>query len=336
MPPTRAYVDPALPATLRELRNARGWSYRRLGRAAYLSGSYVCEIENATRRPTLAAITALDHALDADGALIAMVRESPTATGPEERDRIIHAVRRPTLLDSRAVDALAGVLAAHRHLDDLIPAHLLIPGELPQWETVQRLAKEARGPAVDELHLVAAEWTQYIGWLRAEARHDGPAVDTLTKGIAEARDIHSGPLTAQARNFLGYVARQRGDAPGIVRWFEGAYLTPGSTRLQRIGDAAQAAQGHALLGDHKIARRLLGEAQELALVAEQDEAPVAAYWLSVTYNRLNLGLAYLALGDHSEAEQQLQAGLDGIPPHHRSSEWAAEYRRALDTAKENA
>lgn len=332
MPPTRAYVDPALPATLRELRNARGWSYRRLGRAAYLSGSYVCEIENATRRPTLAAITALDHALDADGALIAMVRESPTATGPEERDRIIHAVRRPTLLERPAVDALAGVLAAHRHLDDLIPAHLLIPGELPQWETVQRLAKEARGPAVDELHLVAAEWTQYIGWLQAEARHDGPAIATLAEGVTQAADIHSGSLTAQARNFLGYVARQRGNARGIVEFFEGAYLTPGSTRLQRIGDAAQAAHGYALLDDHREARRLLAEAQELALTAEADEAPTAAYWLSVTYNRLNLGLAYLALGDRAEAEQQLSAGLAGIPPEQRASEWAAEYRRALDDA----
>lgn len=310
---------------------------RRLAKEAAISPTYLHEIENADKTsPTLEVVTALDNALEAGGALTAMVKVSPTTTGPEQRDRIIHAVKHPTLLDHRAVDALTEVLAVHRQLDDMIDARILIPAEVPQWDVVQRLARHARGPATDDLHILAAEWTQYIGWLWAEARHDGPAVDTLTKGIDEARDIHSGPLTAQARNFLGYVARQRGDAPGIVRWFEGAYLTPGSTRLQRIGDAAQAAQGYALLGDHRAARRLLGEAQELALVADQDEAPAAAYWLSVTYNRLNLGLAYLALGDHIEAEQQLQAGLDGIPPHHRSSEWAAEYRRALGTAKENA
>lgn len=337
MPPTHAYVDPALPGTLRALRQARGWSYRRLAREAALSPSYLHGLETADKtRPTPEVVTALDTALQAGGVLVAMVRVSPAATGPEERDRIIHAVRHPGLLDHRAVDALTEVLAAHRKLDDVIDAHILIPGEVPQWRTVQRLARDARGPAAQDLHVVAAEWTQYIGWLRAEARHDGPAIATLTDGITQALDIRHGPLTAQARNFCGYVARQRGDPRGIVEWFEGAYLTAGATRLQRIGDAAQAAHGYALLGDLRSARRLLGEAQELALHAEEDAAPTAAYWLSVTYNRLNLGLAYLALGDRAEAGQQLQAGLEGIPPDHRSSEWAAEYRRALDTAKENA
>lgn len=325
-------LDPAFPSTLRGLRLARGWSYRAAGRRAYLTGSYVWEIENGRKtQPSMASVAALDHALEARGTLVALAHPI-AATGPEERDRIIHAVAHPTRLDAKAVDALADVLAAHRRLDDTIAAHILIPGEMAHWETVTGLARDARGPAADRLYVVAAEWTQYAGWLRAEARHDTLAIDMLTEGVDQAIRIGHGSLAAQAKNFLGYVQRQRSNPRGIVEYFEAAYDTPGATRLQRIGDAAQAAHGYALLGDRSAAVALLGEAQDLALKADDDEPPPAAYWLSVTYNRLNLGLAYLALGDRREAIRQIRAGLDGIPSDHADSEWAVEYRRALDRA----
>lgn len=329
----RVYLDPAFPLTLRRLREARGWSYRDLGRRAFVTGIYVWEIENGRKtNPSMKTVAKLDQALDAEGALIALARPVAVA-GPEERERIVHAVEHPTRLDDKAVDALAEVLAVHRRLDDSIEAHILIPGEVAQWETVERLAKEARGPAVDRLHLVAAEWIQYVGWLRAEARHDTPAIDTLTKAVGQALDIGAGSLAAQARNFLGYVQRQRGNPQGIVEYFEAAYRTPGATRLQRIGDAAQAAHGYALLGDRSAAVKLLGEAQKLALHADADKPPTAAYWLSVTYNRVNLGLAYLALGDRREAAEQIRGGLDGIPAHQREAEWAGEYHQALGEAE---
>lgn len=334
VPTPRVYLDPAFPLTLRRLREARGWSYRDLARRAFITGIYVWEIENGRKTgPSMKTVAALDQALQAEGALTALARPVAVA-GPEQRERIIHAVEHPTRLDAKAVDALAEVLAVHRRLDDAIDAHILIPGEVAQWETVSRLAREARGPAAARLRGVAAEWTQYVGWLRAEARHDTPAIDTLTEAVDQALDVGDGSLAAQARNFLGYVQRQRGNPPGIAEFFEAAYRTPGATRLQRIGDAAQAAHGFALLGDRSAAVRLLGEAQELALAADGDEPPSAAYWLSVNFSRVNLGLAYLALGDRREAAQQLGAGLDGLPPEQREAEWTGEYRRALGEAEQ--
>lgn len=325
----RVYLDPAFPLTLRQLREARGWSYRTAGRHAYVTGNYVWELENGRKtQPSMKTVTALDHALEAAGALVRLVRPV-SVTGPEQRERIIHAVQHPTRLDGRAVDALTGVLVAHRRLDDAIAAHVLIPGEVAQLDTVTRLADDARGPAAHDLRVLAAEWTQYVGWLRAEARHDAPAIEALTMAVEQATDIGHGSLAAQARNFLGYVQRQRGNPAGIVEHFEAAYRTPGATRLQRIGDAAQAAQGYALLGDRSAAVTLLKEAQALTSRADDDEPPTAAYWLSVTFSRLNLGLAYLALGDRSEAARQLQSGLDGLPADQRGAEWTEEYRRAL-------
>lgn len=331
MPPQRLYVDPAFSATLRSLRNARDWTLRALGDRAFLSATQVWELEQGTKKPSLRSTAALDVALDAGGALIAMVRSGP-ATDPDTRDRILHAVRKPTRLDQCAVQALAGVLTAQRHLDDTLTARILLPGSVPQWQTVAELARDARGPAAEQLHAVAAEWTQYIGWLQAEARQDGAAVRTLNIAVEEAAALGNGPLTAQARNFLAYVQRQRHNPRGVATGFELAYRTPGATRLQRIGDAAQAAHGYALLGDPTTARRLLGEAQDLTLHADADEPPAAAYWLSVVFSRLNIGLAYLALRDYHEAERNLRAGLDGIPPEQQGAEWTAEYRRALADA----
>lgn len=320
---------------MRRLREARGWSYRVLATHAFLTNTYIWELENSRKfRPTMQSVANLDSALDADGALLALAHPATAPTAdPDDRERIVHAVKHPSLIDIKAVDALAEVLAVHRRLDDTIDAHILIPAEAAQWETVMRLARNGRGPAVDRLWEVAAEWTQYVGWLQAEARQDALAMASLNEAVKQALDIGSGSLAAQARNFLGYVQRQRDNPRGIVEHFEDAYLTPGATRLQRIGDAAQAAQGYALLGDRTAAFRLLGEAQELALRAEGDEPPGAAYWLSVTFSRVNLGLAYLALGERREAAQQLRAGLAGLPEEQRDSEWAAEYRRALEEAE---
>lgn len=325
MPP-RVYVDPAFPALLRSLRTQRGMSLRDLARTAYVAKSSLSELENGAKRPGLQMAEQLDHALGAGGQLAALV--TPADLPGDDAERIRHAIDRPTRVDGATVDALAAALAAQRRLDDVLPALALLPAAGPQWSAVAALARDARGPAVPRLREVAAEWTQFLGWLRAEARHDDAAARTLIDAIRQADATGNGHLSAQARNFRGYVERQRGNPAGIVRHFSDAYQTPGASVLQRAGDAAQAAHGYALLGDHRAAARLLGEASDLLTRAE-GEPPSTAYWLTPTFSRLNLGLAYVALGDTAEAAQHLRAGLAGLPADQQAAEWTLEYRRAL-------
>lgn len=330
MPP-RPYVDPAFAAALRALRVERGLSLRELAGRAYLAKSTISELENGAKRPSVETARHLDDALGGGGELAALVRPAARPDG-EGRDRIAYALAHPVRLDAAAVGALARVLAAQRRADDAVPATLLIPAVEPQWAAVLGLARDARGPAAGALHEVAAEWTQFAGWLRAEARHDAAAVRLLDEAAEQAEAVGSGELLAQARNFRGYVERQRGNPRGIVRHFERAYRTPGAAILQRVGDAAQAAQGYALLGDSRTAARLLGEAADLVTRAEGDP-PGTAYWLSPSFSRLNLGLAYLALGERDEAAQQLAGGLAGLPADRQAAEWAEEYRQALRAAE---
>ena len=209
---------------------------------------------------------------------------------------------------------------------------MLLPGAARQWRTIQRLAVDARGPHTPGLHLVAAEWTQFLGWLHAEARNDREAVRLLVEAADQADRVDSGPLAAQAENFRGYLARQQGNPRGIVRHFLAAYHTPGASLLQRVGDAVQAAHGYALLGDRPAAVRLLGEASDLTTAAEAGPPPSAAYWLSPTFSWMGLGLAYLALGDTHAGAENLRAGLAGLPDDQQHAEWAGEYRAALAAA----
>lgn len=325
----RTVVDPRFPSKLARLRGERGMSLRDLARRAFCSKSYLHDLESGRVRPTCEVAWHLDGILDAGGALAAMVADAPTVTNADDDDRLAYVAAEPTRLDGTAVELLADVLAAQRRLDDVLPASVTLPGIVAQWRTAQHLAQRASGPHAAELHAVVAEWTQFIGWLHAEARHDDEAVRVLIEAAAQADAVDSGPLAAQARNFRGYLERQRGNPRGIVRHFLGAYHTPGATALQRVGDAVQAAHGYALLGDRAAAVRLLGEASDLTTAAESAPAPALAYWLTPTFSRMGLGLAYLALGDTVAGVDNLRAGLAGLPADQADAEWTQEYRQAL-------
>jgi hypothetical protein len=78
--------------------------------------------------------------------------------------------------------------------------------------------------------------------------------------------------------------------------------------------------------------QLLGEASDLTDRAESEAPPELAYWLSPTFSRMGLGLAYLALGDKVKAADNLRAGLAGLPAQWQAAEWTGEYRDALAEA----
>lgn len=333
MPPrNRTAVDPRFAAQLAALRRRRGLSLRDLARQAFYSKSYLHDLETGRAQPTQDVARRLDDALQGGGALAAMAVDTPAVTTPDDAQRLAYVIEHPTRLDGEAVRLLAEVLAAQRRLDDALPALVMLPVTVPQWHTVQTLADHARGPHAPSLRTVAAEWTQFVGWLHAEARNDAEAVRALTEAADQADAVDSGLLAAQVQNFRGYLERQRGNPRGIVRHFLAAYHTPGATTLQRVGDAVQAAHGYALLGDRATAARLLGEASDLTERADAESPPSAAYWLTTTFSRMGIGLAYLALGDGASAADNLRAGLDALPDDQRHAEWTVEYRQALAAA----
>ncbi|MFY1652011.1 helix-turn-helix domain-containing protein [Solwaraspora sp. WMMB762] len=82
-------VDPDFVRLMRRLRQQQGMSFRDLAKKAYFSRSYLWEIENGKKQPSLHLAKALDTCLNAEGQLIRLVTTAPDdqETPPLSRPR---------------------------------------------------------------------------------------------------------------------------------------------------------------------------------------------------------------------------------------------------------
>lgn len=327
-------VDPTFGARLRELRQARGLSLRELAAHAYVSKSMVSEWENGRRRPSLDMASILDAALEAGGALAALVTE--TTTDAESADRIAHGLASPSRIDAGHVGALAGTLAGLRHLDDSLPSAALLPAVEGHLATMEILARDVRGPAARELRLVAVQYGQFAGWLNSQLRNDRRAETLLSVAARDARQLDAPDLASQTHGFRGALERRKENPRGIARWFMAAYETPGISDLHRADAAYKAVHGLGMHGDHDGAARLLAAADDLTAALPDDAASPVAYWLNPSWLRLSGGLAHLGIGNYRQAAESLRAGLGAMPDGWENAEWNAEYRDALAQAESGA
>ncbi|WP_082317531.1 helix-turn-helix domain-containing protein [Streptomyces sp. NRRL WC-3549] len=307
-----------------------GYSMKAAAREMHYDPSYLSRVLNGKQRPSENLAHALDSLVGAGGAL------AGTLLSEDDSARVARTADNPSRLDAGTVDALAGVLAAYRRLDDTAPPRSVIPATMAQMREVTRMLKEARGPHRDRLSDVASEWVQFAGWLFAQTSEYPEGVRLLNDAVELADETENGTLAAQALNFKGYIARQQGRPQGIARWFGAAASTPGAHPAQRIGDYLQAAAGLAELGDTDGALHTVEQAERLMDKAAALPPPATAYWLTPSFNRLNMGLATLALGRYSEAADHLRTGLAGLPEELRDAPWSWEHKDALQRAVEAA
>ncbi|MGW1789878.1 hypothetical protein ACWCO0_29170 [Streptomyces tubercidicus] len=268
----------------------------------------------------------LDDLLKTGGAL------AGTLLDTDDRSRVTRSVANPSRLDAGTVDALAGVLAAYRRLDDTVKPQSVLPATLTQMNEVTHLLKAARGPQRDRLAEVASEFVQFGGWMLAQLRQDAKAVHLLNDAVELADEVGNGTLAAQALNFKGYIARRQGRPRGVARWYSAAAYTLGAHPAQRLGDMLQAAAGMAESGERDDALRLVENAERLTAAAAELPPPETAYWLTPEFNRLNMGLANLGLARYTDAVDHITAGLAGLPDELRDAPWTWEHRDARQRA----
>ncbi|NGN92642.1 helix-turn-helix transcriptional regulator [Nocardioides sp. KC13] len=320
-------VDPTFGVRLRELRNSRGLSLRQLATLAYVSKSQISEWETGRRRPSLDLAQTLDEALGANGELASLVIERPTDV------LVSAAIAAPRQIDAEQVEALPGTLAFSRRLDDSLPASALLPAVEGQWATVQILARDVRGPAARDLHLVAAQYGQFAGWMNSQVRNDKRAESLLSTAARDALTLGDPDLASQTHGFRGALERRKANPRGIARWFMAAYETPGISNLHKVDAALKAAHGLGLLGDQRGAGDLLNKADDLTTALPDDASSPVAYWLTPSWLRLSGGLAHLGVGNHQRAADSLRAGLHAMPDGWEEAEWAGEYLDALSLAE---
>ena len=320
-------VDPTFGVRLRELRTSRGLSLRQLATLAYISKSQISEWETGRRRPSLDLAQTLDEALGANGELVALVIERPTDP------LVAAAVDSPRMIDAEQIEALAGTLAFSRRLDDSLPAATLLPAVEGQLTTVQMLAREVRGGSARDLHLVAAQYGQFAGWLNSQVRNDKRAESLLSTAARDALSLDAPDLASQTHGFRGALERRKASPRGIARWFMAAYETPGISDLHKVDAAYKATHGLGLLGDHRGAADLLNKADDLTTALPDDAESPVAYWLNPSWLRLSGGLAHLGIGNHQRAAESLRAGLAAMPDGWNEAEWNSEYLDALALAE---
>lgn len=337
----RPLVDPRFGAKLRVLREARAMSLRELSTTSHLSKSLLSLYENGGRQPSPENAAHLDALLDAGGRLASLKSEaisddSATPGDLERSERVAHVGRSPRALNGGAVASLGGVLAAHRRLDDTVPAEVLWPIASAHHQMLVQVARDARGPHVAALQVVVAESLQFVGWLSAQLGRYEAADRLYAQSADRAEELGAGGLASQSRRFRGSLAWQQGRPAQMVAHYQHAAQTPGAGILHRIDAALRQAHGLALLGDRAGAVRTLHASDDLTTAAESAVPDPFAYWLSSTWLRFPLGLAHLELGRAQDAADNLRAGLDGLPDEQRETPWTAQYRTALETAQARA
>jgi len=104
-------VQPGFAARLKEMREAKGMSLRRLGSQVHCSHGFLWDLEMGNKQPSLSVVTLLDAVLDASGQLSTMVHEVSADTGGQLQT-VHHAADTGTAGLEFAPDWRQGVAAA--------------------------------------------------------------------------------------------------------------------------------------------------------------------------------------------------------------------------------
>ena len=315
-------------AELRRLRAARGLSLRDLAQLAHYFRTVLWEWEQGIKIPPPEAVTLLDQALGADGALAAAAIHLPGPNGAT--DRLAYVAGKPRSVDGAAVDALAGMLASMRRLEDAVGAAALIDPTAGQVKLVESLADEARGPIRRRVVDLAGQWAQFAGWLLATTGQPARARDWYARTLEYATEAGSRDLVATAlsmRGNLAWMARRPGPVVGLSAAAAEGADSPG----MRAMAVQQQARGHAALGEADDVARLFDQAETaIAAAADRpDDQPPWIYFYSQGYLQMQRGLAYRLLGQTGPAIEALTAGLASTGDELARAEFVAVYRLHL-------
>lgn len=266
---------------LRRLCKERGLSVRQLAEVLHQTRGVVHPWLQGKTVPGIAEAERVDRVLNAGGILAAAAR-MPGANGTAER--IAHVAAKPRSVDAASVDALAGVLANMRRLEDSLGAEQLIVVTAEPLRLVQGLADDAVGDIRESVVDVAGQWAQFAGWLRAASGRPEQAREWYARTLEHATEAGNQDLIATSlsmRGNLAWMARRPGPLIGLSAAAAEAAKSPGVRAMAE----QQEARGHALLREADPVDELLDAAEaRMAEAAEHaEDEPPWTYFYSPGY-----------------------------------------------------
>jgi transcriptional regulator with XRE-family HTH domain len=325
----RTVVDPRFAAILTGFVLHAGVSQAELARRAHVSQPHLSELLNGRKNPSAQTAHALDEALGANGALTDLIAP---AGDPGDLDEVARMVHNAHLVNEATIDALAGLLAAQRHLDDRVGAASILGPVTAHANTVAAMVVNTSGVLRQPLLYQASQWAQFTGWLHTSAGQWTDARAWFARGLEWATEHGDPDLIATVVSYQAHVAwlnLQWGPTVGLSRAaLRDPHVYPG----QRAYDAYQAAKGHAALGDLDEARRMVDLGDEIAATTDTVDGhrPPWQYYRAPWVWSVERGLVwlYMARWDVIHAPRavaDLTAGIAGMPADLRQADWAAEY-----------
>lgn len=286
----------ALGAAVRKRRLKDNLTLAGLGSLCGYSSQHLSDLERGKGSVSRACIVALDAALAAEGALLALLKPAVLERAFAAQDRAAERARaaatidddvQPTnrrgLLEASAATALGGTAlgaapAAAREVDPKLPAHWMAllavlsahddtfgPREVlavvvRELRVIAEHRAAARGELRTALMRVEACWAQLAAWLSNDAG-DVAARDAWTdQALRLAESAGYVDMVAGAHMRHSQWAAQALDARRTVAHAEAGLRVPGAGAQTRVLCALRAARGRALADDRLACERRLADA----------------------------------------------------------------------------
>ncbi|MFD6567982.1 helix-turn-helix domain-containing protein [Micromonospora profundi] len=323
MPPrATTIVDPRFPFELRRLRKARAISLRQLAAAVNHGKSLIHQLEAGLTKPTVDVAGRLDDVLAARGALSALVVDAP-----DGGDRLAYATAHPRRVDRAATEALTGLLAGYRRLEDAIGSGPITGPVRAHLDTVAGLLRDAPHEMRPRIVDVAGQWAQFAGWLSIARGEERAATLWNARALQWATEAGNTDLVATVLSFQGHQAELRHDLPTMIE------LSRESRRDERVNTALRAycagqeARGLAMAGAATAdVLACLCEASDLS--AEAAEKPLSpwGYWYTPSFFAVQQGSVWRYLGAadsraNDRALELLTVGVAGVSEVASGAEW---------------
>ncbi|RCG29466.1 XRE family transcriptional regulator [Sphaerisporangium album] len=231
-------------------------SLRELARVAHCSKSYIADLENGRRLPTMAVATALDKALRANGQLVALAdRRQRAVVWPAASMETLPPVE-GVMTDPRryvggaVVKELRLQLDASKAEDGTLGPSAALPRVQAVIAAMQHSVREVHPQIRRQLLALGAEAAEFIGWLYRDLRDLPTATYWYDRAVEWAQEADDGPMQGYVLLRKSQLAYDRQDALKVLTLAEAAQHS--STRLPtgvRAEVLQQQALGLAMMGE---------------------------------------------------------------------------------------
>ncbi|WCN84286.1 helix-turn-helix domain-containing protein [Micromonospora sp. LH3U1] len=323
MPPrATTIVDPRFPAELRRHREERGLSLRQLAAAVNYGKSLIHQLEAGQTKPTVDVAVRLDDALQANGAIAALVIDAPNGG-----DRLAYVTVHPRRVDRAAADALIGLLAGYRRLEDAIGSGPIMGPVHAHLDTVTGLLRDAPHDLRPRVVGVAGQWAQFVGWLSIARGEERAATVWNARALQWATEAGNTDLIATVLSFQGHQAELRHDLPAMIELSRESRRDQSVNAALRAYCAGQEARGLAMAGAASadvLAR--LSEASDLSAQAAEEPLSPWGYWYTPSFFAVQQGSVWRYLGAedsraNDRALELLTTGVAGVSEDAGGAEW---------------